>query len=92
VITNISKGWSIKKELSWPLQAIAALWLSVIFTLYLAPSVAKYQAADMFAALFLALGLAIIRVRSSEVLDAIKPVAPPGSFDGLYDCSGALTE
>ena len=40
-------------ELSWMPRAAIAVWLSVIFTLYLAPSREKYEAADMLAAALL---------------------------------------
>lgn len=79
VVTNTKKiyeKWRIKKEFSWPLQAIVVLWLSVIFTLYMTPSAAKYQAGDMLAAALLVLMLAAIGVNRSGLADAIKPVAP----------------
>jgi len=64
------------KELPWPLQALIALGLSVIFTLYMAPTPAKYQTADMLAAVSLAFGMVTIGVRRPQLIDAIKPVAP----------------
>lgn len=75
-IKTMNQGWSIRKKQSWPLQVLIALWLSVIFTLYMAPTAAKYQSADMLAAALLVLGLTTIGVRRSELIGAIKPLAP----------------
>ena len=64
------------KELSWSLQALIAFGLSVIFTLYMAPTPAKFQTADMLAAVSLLLGMVTIGVRRTQLVDAIKPIAP----------------
>lgn len=64
------------KELSWSLQALIAFGLAVIFTLYMAPSPAKFQTADMLAAVSLLLGMVTIGVRRTQLVDAIKPIAP----------------
>lgn len=63
-------------ELSWMPRAAIAVWLSVIFTLYLAPSREKYEAADMLAAALLVLTIMVRGARPSELVAAIKPLAP----------------
>ena len=69
-------GRRMIKKLSWSLQALIAFGLSVIFTLYMAPAPAKIQTADMLAAVSLVLGMVTIGVRRTQLVDAIKPVAP----------------
>ncbi len=59
-----------------PLQALIALWLSVIFVLYMAPTATKYQAADLLAFVLLVLTWAAIGEARSGWLSAIKPVVP----------------
>jgi hypothetical protein len=75
-IRNMSQGWSIRKDLSWLLQALIALWLSVIFVLYTAPTAAKYHAADLLAGVLLVLSLVAIGVRRLGLADATKSVLP----------------
>ena len=59
-----------------PLQVVVAMWLSVIFTLYLAPTAAKYLAADWMAAVLLVLALAAIGLSRTRLAAGIKPMAP----------------
>lgn len=63
-------------ELSWMPRAAIAVWLSVIFTLYLAPSPEKYHAADMLAAGLLVLTMMVHRARPSKLAAGIKPLTP----------------
>ncbi len=73
-IENMGQRWSIRKDLSWLLQALIALWLSVVFVLYMAPTAAKYHAADMLAGLLLMLSLVAVSVRRLGLADATKPM------------------
>lgn len=69
-------GRRMIKKMSWSLQALIAFGLSVVFTLYMAPTPAKYQTADMLVAVSLVLGMMTVGVRRTQLVDAIKPVAP----------------
>ncbi|WP_343583157.1 hypothetical protein [Herbaspirillum sp.] len=60
--------------LAWLLPAMSGAALSVIFTLYLAPS--KYFAADLLAALFLIICLGIFGFRRSGIMIGCKHLAP----------------
>ena len=55
-------------------QVASAIWLSLIFTLYLAPS--KYFTADLLAAVLLVIALGAFGLRRSGVMYGIKPLAP----------------
>lgn len=66
----------MKIEWSWWPGALLALWLSVIFTLYLAPSPEKYHAADLLALLLLVPVLVKYRSGLSSLWMSAKPVAP----------------
>ncbi len=66
----------IRKDRSRLLQALIALWLSVIFVLYTAPTAAKYHAADLLAGVLLVLSLVAIGVRRLGLADATKTVLP----------------
>lgn len=55
-------------------QVASAIWLSLIFTLYLAPS--KYFTADLLAAVLLVIALGAFGLRRSGVMGGIKPLAP----------------
>lgn len=53
-----------------------ALWLSLIFTLYLAPTAEKYVKADVLAAVLLVVCLIAFGLRRSGVVETVKPLAP----------------
>lgn len=72
----MSQGWNIGGERVRPLEALIALWLSAIFVLYMAPTAAKYQAADLLAVALLALAWVAIGTSRSGWASAIKPMAP----------------
>lgn len=63
-------------ELSWMLRAAIAIGLSVIFTLYMAPTPEKYEMADILAVLLLIPVLAKYRMGLSKWADSIKPLIP----------------
>lgn len=65
----------MKIEWSWWPGALLALWLSVIFTLYLAPSPEKYHLADLLALLLVPV---LVKYRSglNSLWMSAKPVAP----------------
>ncbi len=58
------------------LTAAVAMWLSIILTLYLAPTAAKYLAADLMAAVLLVLALAAVGLSRARLMIGIKPMAP----------------
>lgn len=64
----------MKLKLAQVQPAASALLLSIIFTLYLAPS--KYFMADLLAALLLVIAIGAFGLRRSGVITAIKPLAP----------------
>lgn len=64
----------MKLKLAQVPPAAGAIWLSLIFTLYLAPS--KYFTADLLAAVLLVITLAVLGLRRSGVMAGIKPLAP----------------
>lgn len=65
----------MSRGLIWALQVAAAVWLSVIFTLYLAPSAVKGLMADLMVALLL-LVLATFGLRRSGWVAGIRPMIP----------------
>jgi hypothetical protein len=64
------------RRLNLPLMAkvAASIWLYLIFTLYLAPS--KYLTADLLALLLLVISIGVFGLRRSDVMTAIKSLAP----------------
>lgn len=66
----------MKNIWTWELQVVVAMWLSVILTLYLAPTAAKYLAADLMVAVLLVLALAAIGLSRTRLAAGIKPMAP----------------
>lgn len=67
----------MRVEPRWLLKAALILWLSVIFTLYLAPTPQKYEKADLLAVLLLIPLLVRYRTQLSTLLmGSIKPLIP----------------
>jgi len=66
----------MKFESSWLWKAGLALWLSVIFTLYLAPTPEKYRVADWLATLLLAPTLVVYRSHLQKLAESFKPLLP----------------
>lgn len=64
----------MKLKLAQVSPAASAIWLSLIFTLYLAPS--KHFTADLLAAVLLVIALGAIGLRRSGVMGCIKPLTP----------------
>lgn len=64
----------MKLKLAHVVSAAIAVWLSVIFTLYLAPS--KSVAADLLAVTLLIVVLGTLGLRQSGVMAGFKPLAP----------------
>lgn len=66
----------MKVEPRWLPKAALVLWLSVIFTLYLAPTPQKYEKADLLAVLLLIPLLVRHRKQLSPLVDGTKPLIP----------------
>ena len=66
----------MKLESSWFWKAGLALWLSVIFTLYLAPTPEKYRVADGLVMLLLVPALVAYRTQLRKLLEGVKPLLP----------------
>lgn len=64
----------LRPEQSWVADATIALWLSAIFTLYLAPS--KNVTADFLTVSLLVITLCFLRVRRLGVLEVLEPLLP----------------
>jgi hypothetical protein len=69
-------GRKMKIETSWLPKTAVALWLSVILTLYLAPTPEKYEKADALSALLMVLFLLKYRTKLSGLMDGIKVLIP----------------
>jgi hypothetical protein len=72
----------MKIEPSVLLKAALALSLSIIFTLYLAPTPEKFEQADRLAALLLIPALGFYIRRLPRIVDGIKPLVPLIVFIG----------
>lgn len=66
----------MKLEESRLLRVAVATWVAVIISLYLAPTSAKYEMADLLAAVLLILALIALGMRRPVWSMAVKPLAP----------------
>lgn len=64
----------MKLKLAQVLSVVIAVWLAVIFTLYLAPS--KHPMGDVLAALLLVCVVVVLGVRKSGCIDGVKHLGP----------------
>jgi hypothetical protein len=64
----------MKQKLVKASLAATAIWLSLIFTLYLAPS--KYWMADLLSVALLLVALVVWGPRQSSVVDGVRPLIP----------------